>query len=48
MMTHWSIDTMELKNIGDEDPLRFLTRAFKLKTMGPWTGLDIYTRATPL
>lgn len=48
MMTHWSVDTMELKNIGDEGPLRFLTRPFKLKTMGPWTGLDIYTRATRL
>jgi SAM-dependent methyltransferase len=45
IMSDWSIETMQLKNIGDEGPLRLLPRPFKLKTLGPWAGLDIYVRA---
>jgi ubiquinone/menaquinone biosynthesis C-methylase UbiE len=46
MMSNWSIETIQLKNIGSEGPLRCLPRGFKLKTMGPWAGLDIYVRGT--
>jgi ubiquinone/menaquinone biosynthesis C-methylase UbiE len=46
MMKPWSIEVMRLENVGDEGPLRFLPRALKLKTIGPWAGLDIYVRAT--
>jgi len=46
IMADWSIETMQLKNIGDEGPLRFLPRSLKLKAFGGWTGLDIYVRAT--
>jgi ubiquinone/menaquinone biosynthesis C-methylase UbiE len=46
MMRNWSIETIQLKNIGDESLLRHLPRELKLKTMGWWTGLDIYVRAT--
>lgn len=46
MMSGWSIETMQLKNIGDEGPLRLLPRWMKLGMMGSWAGLDIYVRAT--
>jgi SAM-dependent methyltransferase len=46
MMAGWSIEKMQLENIGDEGPLRFLPRRIKLKLMGSWAGLDIYVRAT--
>jgi ubiquinone/menaquinone biosynthesis C-methylase UbiE len=46
MMKDWSINVMQLENIGDEGLLRLLSRSLKLKAMGPWTGLDIYVRAT--
>jgi SAM-dependent methyltransferase len=46
MMRDWSVNVMQLENIGDESHLARLSRPFKLKTMGPWTGLDIYVRAT--
>jgi ubiquinone/menaquinone biosynthesis C-methylase UbiE len=46
MMTGWSIEDMRLENVGDEGPLVLLPRALKLKTIGPWAGLDIYVRAT--
>ncbi|MBR1156112.1 class I SAM-dependent methyltransferase [Bradyrhizobium sp. JYMT SZCCT0428] len=46
MLTDWSIETVRLENIGDEGPLRFLTRSLKLRLFGPWLGLDIYIRAT--
>jgi hypothetical protein len=46
MMTGWSIEQMQLENVGDEGPLMLLPRALKLKTIGPWAGLDVYVRAT--
>jgi SAM-dependent methyltransferase len=46
MMRDWSIDAIRLKNIGDEAFLAKVSRPLKLKTMGWWTGLDIYVRAT--
>jgi len=46
MLTNWSIEAMRLENIGDEWPLKFLSRPVKLKTMGSWAGLDVYIRAT--
>ena len=46
MLGGWSIEAMELKNVGDEGPLRSAPRPFKLRTIGPWAGLDIYVRAT--
>jgi ubiquinone/menaquinone biosynthesis C-methylase UbiE len=46
MMKPWSIEVMRLENVGDEGLLRFLPRSLKLKTIGPWAGLDIYVRAT--
>jgi SAM-dependent methyltransferase len=46
LLSRWSIDIVQLKNIGDEGPLRFLSRPFKLRMLGPWLGLDIYVRAT--
>ena len=46
MMKDWSINIMQLENIGDEGLLRLLSRSLKLKAMGPWTGLDVYVRAT--
>ena len=44
-MADWSIKVMQLENVGDEGLLRFVTRSLKLKTIGPWAGLDIYIRA---
>ena len=46
IMSDWSIETMKLENIGEEGPLRLLSRALKLKVFGGWTGLDVYVRAT--
>jgi SAM-dependent methyltransferase len=46
MMSDWSIDVMRLQNVGDEGPLRILPRRLKLWMIGPWSGLDIYIRAT--
>jgi ubiquinone/menaquinone biosynthesis C-methylase UbiE len=45
MMADWSIKVMQLENVGDEGLLRSVTRSLKLKTIGPWAGLDIYIRA---
>jgi SAM-dependent methyltransferase len=46
MSDNWSIDVMRLENVGDEGPLRLLPRRLKLWMIGPWSGLDIYLRAT--
>jgi ubiquinone/menaquinone biosynthesis C-methylase UbiE len=45
LMADWTIKVMQLENVGDEGPLRSVTRSLKLKTIGPWAGLDIYIRA---
>jgi SAM-dependent methyltransferase len=46
MLSDWSIKKMRLENVGDEGALRFVSRPLKLRTMGPWVGLDIYVRAS--
>ena len=46
MMKDWSINVLQLENIGDEGLLRLLSRSLKLKAMGPCTGLDVYVRAS--
>jgi SAM-dependent methyltransferase len=45
VMANWSIEVLQLENVGDEGPLRFVPRSAKLKMMGSWAGLDVYIRA---